>query len=95
MWHTTLIRCVVLCAVLLVLALVPSWSQDSTRGKKYALLVGVTEYDSNHFSPLKFPGNDVEEMADAARCRACYPLPSAAACTPTRSHLLARRDDLS
>ncbi len=32
-------------------------------GKKYALLVGVREYDSMHFPPLRFTENDVEELA--------------------------------
>jgi hypothetical protein len=32
-------------------------------GKKYALLVGVTEYDHASLAPLKYTENDVEELA--------------------------------
>jgi uncharacterized caspase-like protein len=40
-------------------------AQDATRGKKYALLVGVTEYRHARLSPLKYAENDVEALARA------------------------------
>jgi TPR repeat protein len=48
-------------------ALVPggraSRAAEPTQGKKYALLVGVTEYESAHFARLRYTENDVEELA--------------------------------
>src|SRR5262245_44875684 len=41
-------------------------------GKKYALLVGVKDYDSAKFDPLRFTENDVEGLADVLRGRAGY-----------------------
>ena len=40
----------------------PAWSQTAT-GKKYAVLVGVSEYRSSHFPALPFAKNDVAELA--------------------------------
>lgn len=40
------------------------------KGKKYALLIGVTEYDSSHFSKLNYAENDVEKLAGLLRNRA-------------------------
>jgi hypothetical protein len=40
----------------------PAWTQGA-KGKKYALLVGVTNYQSSHFTKLKYTENDVEELA--------------------------------
>jgi uncharacterized caspase-like protein len=36
---------------------------QEAKGKKVALLVGVTEYDSDKFATLKYTENDVEELA--------------------------------
>src|SRR4051794_38197338 len=36
---------------------------DSPAGKKYALLVGVKDYDHANLTPLQYPENDVEELA--------------------------------
>jgi formylglycine-generating enzyme required for sulfatase activity len=51
------------CSVVLLGALLPGWSQE-TKGKKYALLVGVKSYDHNKLSDLKYTENDAEEMAN-------------------------------
>src|SRR5262245_24750224 len=50
----------------LALALTPLAGQ-SAAGKKYALLVGVRDYDSDKFTPLRFTENDAEGMAGALR----------------------------
>jgi formylglycine-generating enzyme required for sulfatase activity len=63
MTASTWLRCVGLCCFAVVLgALVPGWSQE-TKGKRYALLVGVTECDSKNFSTLNYTANDAEETA--------------------------------
>jgi formylglycine-generating enzyme required for sulfatase activity len=50
------------CFVVVLGALVPGWSQE-TKGKKYALLVGVRSYDHNKLTDLKYTENDAEETA--------------------------------
>ena len=35
---------------------------DDPRARSYALLVGVRDYDSSRFNPLKYTENDVEEL---------------------------------
>ena len=37
---------------------------DNNLGKKYALIVGVGEYQSSHFNKLKYSENDAEALAD-------------------------------
>jgi uncharacterized caspase-like protein len=60
--HATLLRAA-LCGLLLALGvLLPAWS-DEAKGKKYALLVGVKEYQRETFPDLKYTENDVEELA--------------------------------
>jgi formylglycine-generating enzyme required for sulfatase activity len=49
-------------ALAALLAGLPSPAQPAG-GKKYALLVGVTEYESAHFARLKYTENDVEGLA--------------------------------
>src|SRR4051794_11844174 len=39
-------------------------ARDDDRPQKYALLIGVTKYDSGKFAALKYTENDVEELAD-------------------------------
>jgi formylglycine-generating enzyme required for sulfatase activity len=52
-------------AVLAVLAVLPLHGQsDKPKGKKYALLVGITDYDHGKLDPLKYTENDVEELAE-------------------------------
>src|SRR4051794_3427135 len=59
----TWLRCVGLCCFVVVLgAIVPGWSQE-TKGKKYALLVGVKSYDHSKLTDLKYTENDAEELA--------------------------------
>src|SRR5262245_34226831 len=53
-----------LAALLLAAFALPGWTQSS-EGKKVALLVGVTAYDSDAFRNLKYPENDVEDLAAA------------------------------
>ena len=59
MWHRCL--CSLPLLALLVLA-VPGEAQQA-KGKKYALLVGVTDYNHASLQPLKYTENDVEKMA--------------------------------
>src|SRR5262245_11511363 len=43
----------------------PALSQPAApSGGKYALLVGVKAYESGAFSPLAYPENDVEQLAE-------------------------------
>src|SRR5262249_21127203 len=44
----------------------PGWAQGS-RGKKYALLVGVKEYHHRGLADLKYTENDVAELAKILR----------------------------
>src|SRR4051812_24607571 len=56
-------RAVGLCGFAVVLGvLVPAWS-DEEKGKKYALLVGVNEYESGKLASLQYAENDVDELA--------------------------------
>src|SRR5262249_34250783 len=54
--------------LLTALTLSASLSAESApraaRGKKYALLVGVTEYKHSAFASLKYTENDVEKLAE-------------------------------
>jgi hypothetical protein len=50
-------------AALALLIALPLAGQDKAKGKKYALLVGITEYDHSKLAPLKYTENDVEELA--------------------------------
>jgi hypothetical protein len=52
-----------LVAVVLVVGSVRCWQQDSTPGKKYALLIGVRKYKREELSDLKYTENDVEKLA--------------------------------
>ena len=54
-----------LAALLSVVCLTPAWAQPA-RGKKYALLVGVKEYDHAGLAPLSYTEND-----SARRWRSC------------------------
>jgi formylglycine-generating enzyme required for sulfatase activity len=56
-------HCFGLCAVLIALASLVGWSDDAKKAKKYALLVGVTEYDHSDLPNLKYTENDVDELA--------------------------------
>jgi formylglycine-generating enzyme required for sulfatase activity len=47
----------------LALALPLASGADKTKGKRYALLVGVKDYDHSKLSPLKYTENDVEALA--------------------------------
>src|SRR5207237_146700 len=57
------IRLIVSAALLVVLALEAPARSEAPRGKKYALLVGVTEYQRDTFTTLKYTENDVERLA--------------------------------
>ena len=50
------------CFVVLFAALVPIRSEES-KGKRYALLVGVRSYEHSKLSDLKYTENDAEETA--------------------------------
>src|SRR5262249_42369939 len=47
----------------LVAALLSLAAPVQAQGKRYALLVGVTEYDSSTFATLKYAENDAETLA--------------------------------
>ncbi len=66
MSRRTWFRLVLLSGLLVGLGFVPGWTQATT-GKKYALLVGVREYDSSALRPLEFTENDVEALARELR----------------------------
>jgi formylglycine-generating enzyme required for sulfatase activity len=51
------------------LMVVPGWTQ-AQMGKKYALLVGVTDYDSDVFRPLRYAENDVDKLAEILESKA-------------------------
>src|SRR4051812_46138994 len=59
---STWLRAVGLCCFTLVLMALLPLRSDEPKGKKYALLVGVTRYDSKNFTDLKYAGNDADEM---------------------------------
>jgi hypothetical protein len=42
--------------------LLPAWG-EMAKGKKYALLVGIKEYEDRDLPDLKFTENDVEDLA--------------------------------
>src|SRR5262245_25198273 len=44
--------------------LIASAEADAPRGKKYAVLVGITEYQGEQFNTLKYTENDVEKLAE-------------------------------
>jgi uncharacterized caspase-like protein len=48
--------------VLLALVALAPAGPDEAKGKKYALLVGVTDYDSSKLPPLKYTENDAVEL---------------------------------
>jgi hypothetical protein len=55
---------------LLAVALLGPVQARTAKGKKYALLVGVTKYDSANFGPaLEYTENDVEELDRALNQR--------------------------
>jgi uncharacterized caspase-like protein len=60
-------RTVGLSALLIVAVTFASVRSDEAKGKKYALLVGVTEYDSPHFSTLNYTANDALQMEQALK----------------------------
>lgn len=61
----TWFRSLGLAALLIAMSFVlPAWPDDTPKGKKYALLVGVTEYKGEQFASLRYTENDVEKLAD-------------------------------
>src|SRR5882724_11734239 len=52
-----------LCAVAILLSFVPAVSGQET-GRRFALLVGVQEYDSSDLEDLRYTENDVEKLAE-------------------------------
>src|SRR4051794_40847379 len=56
-------RPVLLPLLLLTSLLLPLLFAHADEERRYALLVGVTKYGSDHFPPLKYTENDAEEMA--------------------------------
>ena len=67
MSRRTWFRLVLLSGLLVGLGFaLPGWTQ-AARGKRYALLVGVREYDSSALRGLEFTENDVVELAKELR----------------------------
>src|SRR5262245_57100138 len=62
---TTWFRLLGLTALLVALSFaVPGWTQGKAKGKRYALLVGVSAYKRQTFPDLKYTENDVEKLAE-------------------------------
>jgi hypothetical protein len=61
-----------ICAILLLAGLAGAALGRPAGGKKYALLVGVGDYASGKFAPLRFTRNDVEELAVTLRDKAGF-----------------------
>jgi len=57
-------RCLSVLAFFCLLALVVPASAEPAKGKKYALLIGVTKYDHASLPTLQYTENDVEELAE-------------------------------
>jgi uncharacterized caspase-like protein len=55
----------VLLSSLVALVLLDAGQAQTSKGKKYALLVGVRDYDHSRFAPLRYTENDMEELAKA------------------------------
>jgi hypothetical protein len=53
---------VLLSLLVAALVLLDGTQAQTDKGKKYALLVGVLEYDSSLLEKLKYAENDVEEL---------------------------------
>src|SRR5262249_29531316 len=49
------------------LALLQGGAAQAADGKKYAVLVGVSKYDGKALTELKYPENDVEQLAAALK----------------------------
>jgi formylglycine-generating enzyme required for sulfatase activity len=58
-----LLVAVLLSSLVAGLVLLDALHAQADKGKKHALLVGVRDYDSGKFRPLKYTENDAEEMA--------------------------------
>jgi formylglycine-generating enzyme required for sulfatase activity len=56
---------VLLSSLVVAVALLAPGQAETTKGKKYALLVGVRNYDHRDLAELKYTENDVEELARA------------------------------
>jgi formylglycine-generating enzyme required for sulfatase activity len=54
------------------LVLLGSGLAQAEKGKKYALLVGVKDYRSAKFEPLRFTENDAEDLAEVLRRQAGF-----------------------
>src|SRR5688500_5955430 len=59
-------------AALLSLLLLTAGGAGAPSGKKYALVVGVRDYDSAKFPNLKYTENDAEELAKVLQGRAGF-----------------------
>jgi formylglycine-generating enzyme required for sulfatase activity len=63
MSRRTWLRLVLLSGLLVALGLLlPGWT-ETPKGKSYALLIGVRDYQRATLTPLKYTENDVEELA--------------------------------
>src|SRR3712207_3074718 len=59
-----------LCVAASLALLPPPAEAQSPRGKRYALLVGVNEYDHAKLPALRYTENDAEELAKVLRSKA-------------------------
>jgi formylglycine-generating enzyme required for sulfatase activity len=63
---------VLLSSLVAALVLLNASQAQMDKGKKYALLVGVRDYRSSKFDPLRFTENDAEELADVLQEQAGF-----------------------
>jgi TPR repeat protein len=59
-WPACLLLAALLCPPI-------AWGAEPARGRKHALLVGVRDYASGKFDPLRFTENDAEDLAGVLR----------------------------
>ena len=57
------------CCLLLLAALLVPASAVGAEGRKYALLVGVRDYDHAKLPPLRYTENDVEDLGRLLQAR--------------------------
>lgn len=62
-----------LCIAMVALVCGHAVAGDSPRGEKYALLVGVTNYNPNELRNLKFADKDVTALAEVLKSGGCRP----------------------
>jgi uncharacterized caspase-like protein len=67
-----LLVAVLLSSLVAASVLLDASQAQTDKGKKYALLVGVRDYDSGKLEPLRFTENDAEDLADVLQKQAGF-----------------------